>query len=62
MGVVSAAVGLALGALPARIGLRLRWRAATAAALVLSVPLLFTDTLWPLYAAVTVLGAAYAPT
>ncbi|WP_406512937.1 MFS transporter [Streptomyces sp. NBC_00161] len=61
MGVVSAAVGLALGALPARIGLRLRWRAATAAALVLSVPLLFTDTLWPLYAAVTVLGAAYAP-
>ncbi|WP_328619993.1 MFS transporter [Streptomyces sp. NBC_00354] len=61
MGVVSAAVGLALGALPARIGLRLRWRAATAAALVLSVPLLFTDTLWPLYAVVTVLGAAYAP-
>ncbi|MFF3859077.1 MFS transporter [Streptomyces sp. NPDC002209] len=61
MGVVSAAVGLALGALPARIGLRLRWRTATAAALVLSVPLLFTDTLWPLYAVVTVLGAAYAP-
>lgn len=61
MGVVSAAVGLALGALPARIGLRLRWRAATGAALVLSVPLLFTDTLWPLYAVVTVLGAAYAP-
>ncbi|MFF4101226.1 MFS transporter [Streptomyces sp. NPDC001903] len=61
MGVVSAAVGLALGALPARIGLRVRWRAATAAALVLSVPLLFTDALWPLYAVVTVLGAAYAP-
>ncbi|MEV6579665.1 MFS transporter [Streptomyces sp. NPDC051582] len=61
MGVVSAAVGLALGALPARIGLRARWRAATAAALVLSVPLLFTDALWPLYAVVTVLGAAYAP-
>ncbi|MCJ1680168.1 MFS transporter [Streptomyces sp. APSN-46.1] len=61
MGVVSAAVGLALGALPARFGLRLRWRAATAAALVLSVPLLFTATLWPLYAVVTVLGAAYAP-
>ncbi|MFI8264178.1 MFS transporter [Streptomyces sp. NPDC085665] len=61
MGVVSAAVGLALGALPARIGLRVRWRAATAAALVFSVPLLFTDALWPLYAAVTVLGAAYAP-
>ncbi|MFG2714444.1 MFS transporter [Streptomyces goshikiensis] len=61
MGVVSAAVGLALGALPARYGLRLRWRAATAAALVLSLPLLLTDTLWPLYAVVTVLGAAYAP-
>ncbi|MEU9109192.1 MFS transporter [Streptomyces xanthophaeus] len=61
MGVVSAAVGLALGALPERFGLRLRWRAATAAALVLSVPLLFTDSLWPLYAVVTVLGAAYAP-
>ncbi|MFD3696420.1 MFS transporter [Streptomyces sp. NPDC058646] len=61
MGVVSAAVGLALGALPARYGLRLRWRAATGAALVLSVPLLFTEALWPLYAVVTVLGAAYAP-
>ncbi|WP_327303822.1 MFS transporter [Streptomyces sp. NBC_01298] len=61
MGVVSAAVGLSLGALPARFGLRLRWRWATAAALVLSVPLLFTQTLWPLYAVVTVLGAAYAP-
>lgn len=61
MGVVSAAVGLSLGALPAGIGLRLRWRVATGAALVLSVPLLFTDTLGPLYAVVTVLGAAYAP-
>ncbi|MEJ8641827.1 hypothetical protein WKI68_10840 [Streptomyces sp. MS1.HAVA.3] len=61
MGVVSAAVGLSLGALPARFGLRLRWRVATGAALVLSVPLLFTDSLWPLYAVVTVLGAAYAP-
>ncbi|MFB7463226.1 MFS transporter [Streptomyces sp. NPDC056224] len=61
MGVVSAAVGLALGALPARFGLRLRWRAATGAALLLSVPLLATDALWPLYAVVTVLGAAYAP-
>ncbi|MFD9335173.1 MFS transporter [Streptomyces sp. NPDC060028] len=61
MGVVSAAVGLSLGALPARFGLRLRWRVATGAALVLSVPLLFTDALWPLYAVVTVLGAAYAP-
>ncbi|MFD3539415.1 MFS transporter [Streptomyces sp. NPDC058662] len=61
MGVVSAAVGLGLGALPARFGLRLRWRAATGAALALSVPLLFTDGLWPLYVVVTVLGAAYAP-
>ncbi|WP_078962980.1 MFS transporter [Streptomyces sp. XY533] len=61
MGVVSAAVGLALGALPARFGLRLRWRVATGAALVLSAPLLVTDGLWPLYAVVTVLGAAYAP-
>ncbi|MFF5444094.1 MFS transporter [Streptomyces sp. NPDC012888] len=61
MGVVSAVVGLALGALPARFGLRLRWRAATGAALLLSVPLLFTGGLWGLYAVVTVLGAAYAP-
>ncbi|MEU5149026.1 MFS transporter [Streptomyces yangpuensis] len=61
MGVVSAAVGLALGALPARFGLRLRWQVATGAALVFSAPLLVTDGLWPLYAVVTVLGAAYAP-
>ncbi|MFF4387584.1 MFS transporter [Streptomyces sp. NPDC001552] len=61
MGVVSAVVGISLGALPARFGLRLRWRVATGAALVLSVPLLFTDRLWPLYVVVTVLGAAYAP-
>ncbi|MFE0581004.1 MFS transporter [Streptomyces sp. NPDC058874] len=61
MGIVSAAVGLALGALPARFGLRLRWRVATGAALVFSAPLLVTDGLWPLYAVVTVLGAAYAP-
>ncbi|MER5415923.1 MFS transporter [Streptomyces virginiae] len=61
MGVVSAVVGISLGGLPARFGLRLRWRVATAAALVLSTPLLFTDSLWPLYAVVTVLGAAYAP-
>ncbi|MFD7028795.1 MFS transporter [Streptomyces sp. NPDC059917] len=61
MGVVSAVVGLALGALPARFGLRLRWRTATGAALLLSAPLLFVDSLWSLYAVVTVLGAAYAP-
>ncbi|MFJ6937783.1 MFS transporter [Streptomyces sp. NPDC101132] len=61
MGVVSACVGLALGAVPARFGLRLRWRLATAAALGLSVPLLFTGSLAGLYVVVTVLGAAYAP-
>ncbi|MEU9250237.1 MFS transporter [Streptomyces sp. NPDC048270] len=61
MGVVSAVVGISLGALPARFGLRLRWRVATGAALLFSVPLLFTATLWPLYLVVTVLGAAYAP-
>ncbi|MFI1647120.1 MFS transporter [Streptomyces avidinii] len=61
MGVVSAVVGISLGALPARFGLRLRWRVATGAALVFSAPLLVTDALWPLYAVVTVLGAAYAP-
>ncbi|MEF2526167.1 MFS transporter [Streptomyces sp. CS62] len=61
MGVVGAVAGLAVGALPARIGLRLRWRAATGAALALSVPLLYADGLPALYAAVTVLGAAYAP-
>ncbi|MEV7521078.1 MFS transporter [Streptomyces sp. NPDC091371] len=60
-GVVSAAVGLALGVLPARFGLALRWRTATAAALLLSVPLLFTGSLWALYLIVTLLGAAIAP-
>ncbi|MFG2298950.1 MFS transporter [Streptomyces sp. NPDC048603] len=60
-GVVSAVVGLALGALPARFGLRLRWRAATGAAVLLSVPLLFTGSLWGLYVIVTVLGVAVAP-
>ncbi|MFD7259235.1 MFS transporter [Streptomyces sp. NPDC059874] len=60
-GVVSAAVGLSLGALPARFGLRLRWRVATAAALLLAVPLLFTGSLWGLYLIVTLLGAAVAP-
>ncbi|WP_455358320.1 MFS transporter [Streptomyces sp. SYSU K21746] len=61
MGVMSAVVGLAMGALPARIGLRLRWRTATAAALLFSLPLLAADSLWALYAVVVVLGAAYAP-
>ncbi|MFF6901180.1 MFS transporter [Streptomyces hydrogenans] len=61
MGVMSAAVGLSLAALPARIGLTLRWRAATAGLVMLSLPLLAVDSLVGLYAVVTVLGAAYAP-
>ncbi|MFJ3586719.1 MFS transporter [Streptomyces sp. NPDC090127] len=61
MGVMSAAVGLSMAAVPARIGLRTRWRAATGALVVLSVPLLFVDSLPALYGVVTVLGAAYAP-
>ncbi|CAM5587870.1 MFS transporter [Streptomyces narbonensis] len=61
MGVMSAAVGLSLAALPARIGLTTRWRAATVALVVLSVPLLFVGSLGALYAVVIVLGAAYAP-
>ncbi|MCX5393878.1 MFS transporter [Streptomyces sp. NBC_00094] len=61
MGVMSAAVGLSLAAVPARIGLTTRWRAATAGLVVLSVPLLLVDSLGALYAVVVVLGAAYAP-
>ena len=61
MGVMSAAVGLSLAALPARIGLTTRWRAATAGLVILSVPLLFVGSLGALYAVVVVLGAAYAP-
>lgn len=61
MGVMSAVAGLSMAAVPARVGLRARWRAATAAALVLSLPLLRADSLWSLYAVVTVLGVAYAP-
>ncbi|MFC8276045.1 MFS transporter [Streptomyces sp. NPDC057271] len=61
VGVMSAAVGLSMAAVPARIGLPTRWRAATAALVVLSLPLLFVDSLVALYAVVIVLGAAYAP-
>ncbi|WP_434598660.1 MFS transporter [Streptomyces sp. A5-4] len=61
MGVMSAVAGLAMAAVPARIPLTTRWRAATAALIVLSVPLLFVTTLWALYAVVVVLGVAYAP-
>ncbi|MEU6624050.1 MFS transporter [Streptomyces litmocidini] len=62
MGVMSAAVGLSMAAVPARIGLTTRWRAATAGLVLLSVPLLFVGSLAALYAVVVVvLGAAYAP-
>ncbi|MFI7409447.1 MFS transporter [Streptomyces sp. NPDC049627] len=61
MGVMSAVAGLSMAALPVRVGLTTRWRSATAAAAVLSVPLLWTDGLPALYATVTVLGIAYAP-
>lgn len=61
MGVMSAAVGLSMAAVPARIGLMTRWRAATVALVVLSLPLLSVGSLGALYAVVVVLGAAYAP-
>ncbi|MEU8681684.1 MFS transporter [Streptomyces sp. NPDC048611] len=61
MGVMSAAAGLALALVPARIGLPTRWRAAAVALIVLSVPLLFVRSLGALYLAVVVLGAAFAP-
>ncbi|MFD0077435.1 MFS transporter [Streptomyces sp. NPDC127166] len=61
MGVMSAAVGLSMAAVPARVGLTTRWRAATAGLVVLSAPLLLVDSLGALYAVVVVLGAAYAP-
>ncbi|MFE7512490.1 MFS transporter [Streptomyces sp. NPDC057540] len=61
MGIMSAAVGLSMAAVPARIGLATRWRVATAALVVLSAPLLFVGSLGALYAVVIVLGAAYAP-
>ncbi|MGW1614379.1 MFS transporter [Streptomyces sp. NPDC002285] len=61
MGVMSAVAGLSMAAVPARLGLTVRWRAATAAAFLLSLPLLWTEGLPALYATVTVLGVAYAP-
>ncbi|MEU9111649.1 MFS transporter [Streptomyces sp. NPDC048483] len=61
MGVMSAAAGLSLAMVPARIGLRARWRAAGAALVALSLPLLFVHTLGALYLVVVVLGMAYAP-
>ncbi|MFJ9409651.1 MFS transporter [Streptomyces sp. NPDC101393] len=61
MGVMSAVAGLSLALVPARIALPTRWRAAAVALLVLSVPLLFVQTLWALYLVVVVLGVAFAP-
>ncbi|MGP9017877.1 MFS transporter [Streptomyces sp. BR1] len=61
MGVMSAAAGLAMVAVPERLALRARWRIATAALVVLSVPLLFVGSLGTLYGVVVVLGVAYAP-
>ncbi|QDQ16639.1 MFS transporter [Streptomyces spectabilis] len=61
MGVMSAVAGLSMAALPDRFGLPGRWRAATAAAALLSLPLVWTDSLPALYAVVTVFGAVYAP-
>ncbi|MFC8711294.1 MFS transporter [Streptomyces sp. NPDC057197] len=61
MGVMSAVAGLSMAALPARFGLRARWRTATVAAFALSLPLLVTHGLAALYTVVTVLGVAYAP-
>ncbi|MFF5472057.1 MFS transporter [Streptomyces achromogenes] len=61
MGVMSAVAGLAMAAVPERVGARTRWRLATGAALALSLPLLGTTGLPALYAVVTVLGVACAP-
>lgn len=61
MGVMSAVAGLSMAALPDRFGLYGRWRAATAAAALLSLPLVWTHSLVGLYAVVTVFGAVYAP-
>lgn len=61
MGVMSAVVGLSMAALPERFGLLARWRVATAAAALLSLPLVWTDSLVGLYVVVTFFGAIYAP-
>lgn len=61
MGVMSAVVGLSMAALPERFGLLARWRVATAAAALLSLPLVWTDSLVGLYVVVTLFGAIYAP-
>ncbi|MEU6843251.1 MFS transporter [Streptomyces sp. NPDC046716] len=61
MGVMSAVVGLSMAAVPERFSLPARWRVATAAAALLSLPLIVTDTMPLLYVVVTVFGALFAP-
>ncbi|MFE6151972.1 MFS transporter [Streptomyces sp. NPDC057889] len=61
MGVMSAAAGLSMAAVPERFGLALRWRVATAAAALLSLLLIGTQSMPGLYVAVTVFGAVFAP-
>ncbi|MFC9529626.1 MFS transporter [Streptomyces sp. NPDC056975] len=61
MGVMSAAAGLSMAAVPERFGLALRWRVATAAAALLSLLLIGTQNMPGLYVAVTVFGAVFAP-
>ncbi|GAA2082803.1 MFS transporter [Streptomyces albiaxialis] len=61
MGVMSAAVGLAMASVPPSVSLAARRRAATGAALVFALPLPAVDSLVGLYVTVVVLGSAYAP-
>ncbi|MFI7383901.1 MFS transporter [Streptomyces sp. NPDC049813] len=61
MGVMSAVVGLSMAAVPERFTLPARWRVATAAAALLSLPLTVTHAMPLLYVVVTVFGALFAP-
>ena len=61
LGVGSAFAGLATAFVPERFGQERRVLVAGAALFVLSLPLLVVDTLWPLTAAVFLLGFAVAP-
>ncbi|MCX3062740.1 MFS transporter [Streptomyces beihaiensis] len=61
MGVMSAVAGLPMAALPERFALHRRWRLATAAAAILSLPLIVTHDMPLLYGVVTVFGGLFAP-
>lgn len=61
LGVGSAIAGLAIAALPERIGYRTRMVGAAAALLVLSAPLLLVQTIGQLVAVIALLGFAVAP-